>query len=239
MPLALLIVSGLGESLAHHPLLALATLFGAGLATSLSPCVWPMIPITAGVITGAAGAAPPRRRVVGLTLTYVVGVALFYAVLGLVAGLTGSLFGAVATNPWVLFAMGNLLLIFALAQLDVIPVIVPTRLGAWAAGLTGGSYPAALLLGATSGIVAAPCGAPAFAAVLTWVATTRSAVLGFFYLFVFSIGLTAVLAVVGLFSGAVAALPKPGPWLTWIKRAAGGVLLVMAEYYFVQVGKGL
>ncbi len=239
MPLAFLLVSGLGESLAHHPLLALATLFGAGLATSLSPCVWPMIPITAGVITGSAGAAPPRRRVVGLTLTYVVGVALFYAVLGLVAGLTGSLFGTVATNPWVLFAMGNLLLIFALAQLDVIPVIVPTRLGAWAAGLTGGSYPAAFLLGATSGIVAAPCGAPAFAAVLTWVATTRSAVLGFFYLFVFSIGLTAVLAAVGLFSGAVSALPKPGPWMTWIKRAAGGVLLVMAEYYFVQVGKGL
>ena len=239
MPLAFLLVSGLGESLEHHPLLALATLFGAGLATSLSPCVWPMIPITAGVITGSAGAAPPRQRVVGLTLTYVVGVALFYAVLGLVAGLTGSLFGTVATNPWVLFAMGNLLLIFALAQLDVIPVIVPTRLGAWAAGLTGGSYPAALLLGATSGIVAAPCGAPAFAAVLTWVATTRSAVLGFFYLFVFSIGLTAVLVAVGLFSGTVSALPKPGPWMTWIKRAAGGVLLVMAEYYFVQVGKGL
>lgn len=239
MPLAFLLVSGLGESLAHHPLLALVTLFGAGLATSLSPCVWPMIPITAGVITGSAGTAPPRRRVVGLTLTYVVGVALFYAVLGLVAGLTGSLFGAVATNPWVLVAMGNLLLIFALAQLDVIPVIVPARLGAWAAGLTGGSYPAAFLLGATSGIVAAPCGAPAFAAVLTWVATTRSAVLGFFYLFVFSLGLTAVLAAVGLFSGAVSALPKPGPWMIWIKRAAGGVLLVMAEYYFVQVGKGL
>lgn len=239
MPLAFLLVSGLGESLEHHPLLALATLFGAGVATSLSPCVWPMIPITAGVITGSAGASPSRQRVVGLTLTYVLGVALFYAVLGLVAGLTGSLFGAVATNPWVLFAMGNLLLIFALAQLDVIPVIVPARLGAWAAGLTGGSYPAAFLLGATSGIVAAPCGAPAFAAVLTWVATTRSAVLGFFYLFVFSIGLTAVLAAVGLFSGTVSALPKPGPWMTWIKRAAGGVLLVMAEYYFVQVGKGL
>jgi thiol:disulfide interchange protein DsbD len=239
MPLAFLLVSGLSESLQHHPLLALATLFGAGLATSLSPCVWPMIPITAGVITGSAGVAPSRRRVVGLTLTYVLGVALFYAVLGLAAGLTGSLFGSVATNPWVLFAMGNLLLIFALAQLDVIPVIVPPRLATWAAGLAGGSYPAALLLGATSGIVAAPCGAPAFAAVLTWVATTHSGVLGFLYLFVFSIGMTAVLAAVGLFSGTLSSLPKPGPWMTWIKRGAGGVLLAMAEYYFVQVGKGL
>ncbi len=239
MPLAFTLVSGLSDALQHQPLIALATLFGAGLATSLSPCVWPMIPITVGVITGSARAAAPRRRVVGLTFTYVLGVALFYAVLGLVAGLTGSLFGTVAANPWALFAVGNLLLVFALAQLDVFPVIVPQRLAAWAGGLKGGSYPAAFLLGATSGIVAAPCGAPAFAAVLTWVATTRSGALGLLYLLVFSLGLTAVLAVVGLFSGTLAALPKPGPWMTWIKRAAAGVLLIMAEYYFVQMGKGL
>jgi thiol:disulfide interchange protein DsbD len=239
MPLAFVLASGLSDALQHRPLTALAALFGAGLATSLSPCVWPMIPITAGMIGGSAHSAAPRRRIVGLTLTYVLGVGLFYSVLGLVAGLTGSLFGTVAANPWVLFAMGNLLLIFALAQLDVIPVVVPRRLAAWAGGLQGGSYPAALLLGATSGIVAAPCGAPAFAAVLTWVATTWSGVLGFLYLFTFSIWMTAVLAVVGLFSGTLTALPKPGPWMTWIKRAAGGVLLVMAEYYFVQMGKGL
>ncbi len=233
----------LGDALQHHPLFALATLFGAGLATSLSPCVWPMIPITIGVITGSTGphggGGGQRRRAVGLTLAYVTGVALFYAILGLAAGLTGSLFGSVSANPWVLFAMGNLLLVFALAQLDVIPVVVPARLSTWAAGLKGGSYPAALLLGATSGIVAAPCGAPAFAAVLTWVAATRSGLMGLLYLFVFSLGMTAVLAAVGLFSGTLAALPKPGRWMTWVKRAAGVVLLGAAEYYFVQVGKGL
>jgi thiol:disulfide interchange protein DsbD len=239
MARAFLIVTGLSESLQHHPWLALATLFGAGLATSLSPCVWPMIPITAGMIGGSARAATSRRRIVGLTLIYVLGVGLFYSVLGLLAGLTGSLFGTVAANPWVLFAMGNLLLVFGLAQLDVIPVIVPRRLVAWAGGLSGGSYPAVFLLGATSGIVAAPCGAPAFAAVLTWVATTGNGVLGLLYLFAFSIGMTAVLAIVGLFSGMLTALPKPGPWMTWIRRAAGGILLAMAEYYFVQVGKGL
>jgi thiol:disulfide interchange protein DsbD len=229
----------LGDSLQHHPLIAIATLFVAGVATSLSPCVWPMIPITVGVITGSTPSDHQRRRVVGLTLTYVLGVALFYAVLGLVAGLTGSLFGTVSANPWVMFAMGNLLLVFALAQLDVIPVVVPQRLVSWSAGLKGGSYPAAFLLGATSGIVAAPCGAPAFAAVLTWVATTRSGALGLLYLFVFSLGMTAILAAVGLFSGTIAALPKPGPWMTWVKRAAGVVFLGAAEYYFIQVGKGL
>ena len=93
------------------------------------------------------------------------------------------------------------------------------------------------LLGATSGLVAAPCGAPAFAAVLTWVATTHSAVLGFIYLFIFSLGMTALLVVVGLFSGALAALPRAGTWMVWIKRAAGVVLLLMAEYYFVKAGQ--
>lgn len=239
MPLAAVMISGLGESLQQRPLLALVTLFGAGLATSLSPCIWPMIPITIGVIGGSARTATPRRRLVGLTLTYVLGLALFYSVLGLAAGLTGSLFGAVAANPWVLFTMGNLLLVFALVQFDVIPVIVPARLRAWAGGLEGGSYPAALLLGATSGIVAAPCGAPAFAAVLTWVTTTRSGILGFVYLFTFSLGMTAVLAAVGVFSGTLGALPKPGRWMTWVKRGAGVVLLGAAEYYFIQVGKGL
>ncbi|PYM97336.1 MAG: hypothetical protein DME07_25350 [Candidatus Rokuibacteriota bacterium] len=92
------------------------------------------------------------------------------------------------------------------------------------------------LLGATSGIVAAPCGAPAFAAVLTWVATTRSAALGFIYLFVFSLGMTALLVLVGVFSGSLAALPRAGAWTLWIKKLAGAALLAMAEYYFVQMG---
>ena len=239
MPRAFFVLSGLTESLQHHPLAAIAALFGAGLVTSLSPCIYPMIPITVGLIGGTTRAETPRRRVVGLTLTYILGLALFYALLGLAAGLSGSLFGSVASNPWVRLAVGNLLVVFALGLLDVIPMNAPQRLAAWAGSLAGGSYPAVFLLGATSGIVAAPCGAPAFGAVLTWVATTKSGVLGFLYLFVFSLGMTAVLAVVGLFSGTLATLPKPGPWMVWIKRAAAVVLLLVAEYYFVQVGKSL
>ena len=97
-----------------------------------------------------------------------------------------------------------LLVVFALAMFDVFTLALPPRLVAWAGQLGGGSYPAVFVLGATSGLVAAPCGAPAFAAVLTWVATTGSASLGFAYLFVFSLGMTAVLAVVGGLLGAIA-----------------------------------
>jgi cytochrome c-type biogenesis protein len=233
------ILAQVSDALQHRPLVAVPLLFFAGLLTSLNPCIWPMIPITAGAISGVGAKAvqTTRKRTIGLTLTYVAGLALFYAILGLIAGLTGSLFGTIGSSRWAYLAMGNLLLVFGLAMLEVIPVRVPARLTGWAGSLGGGSYPAVLLLGATSGIVAAPCGAPAFAAVLTWVATTHSAVLGFIYLFVFSIGMTAVLVVVGVFSGTLAILPKPGMWMVWIKRAAGVVLLLMAEYYFVKAGQ--
>src|SRR5437773_10751856 len=230
--------TSLTDLLQHHPVAAVAALFGAGLATSLTPCIYPMIPITAGIIsgTGEQGAGRSRRRVVGLTLAYVAGLALSCALLGAIAGATGQLFGTISANPWVRFAVANLLLLFGLAMLDVFPVQAPQRLVAWAAQLTGGSYPAVFLLGATSGIVAAPCGAPAFAVVLTWIGATHSAVAGFVYLFVFSLGMTALRVVVGLFSGALAALPRSGARLVAISKAEGVIMLAVAVYYFIQLG---
>jgi cytochrome c-type biogenesis protein len=233
----LAVLSGLTEALQHRPLVAVPLLFAAGLVTSTNPCIWPMIPITAGTLAGVNDGTQSRRRTILLTLTYAMGLALFYAILGLIAGLSGSLFGTIGSSPWARLAIGNVLVIFGLAMLDVIPIRVPARLAAWAGSLGGGSYPAVFLLGATSGIVAAPCGAPAFAVVLTWVATTQSAVLGFIYLFVFSLGMTAVLIAVGLFSGTLAALPRAGAWMNWIKKGAGAVLLLMAEYYFIKAGQ--
>lgn len=231
--------SGLGATLSANPLLAVATLFGAGLLTSLTPCVYPMIPITVSVITGTAAENQTRARTTLLTLTYAAGLASFYALLGLLAGLTGTLFGTVSANPWALLAMGNLLLLFALFMLDVFPVPVPRRWMEWAGTRKGGSFGAVFLLGATSGIVAAPCGAPAFAVVLTWVASTRAGLMGFVYLFVFSLGMTALLIVVGIFSGSLARLPRSGPWMVWMKRAAAVLMLGMAQYYFVKAGYGM
>jgi cytochrome c-type biogenesis protein len=106
--------------------------FVGGLLTSLTPCIYPMIPITAAVI-GSQGvtehgrAVLPARRVAALTMSYVTGLALLYASLGLFAGLSGTLFGGISTNPWSLILMANVLLVFALMMLDVIPVLVPTR----------------------------------------------------------------------------------------------------------------
>jgi thiol:disulfide interchange protein DsbD len=200
-----------------------------------------MIPITAAIVGGteaSAGAARPRWRPVGLTLTYVVGLAVVYSALGLFAGLTGTLFGSVSTNPWLYFIMANVLLIAALAMFDVIPVRVPTGLLARASSAgTAGRYSGALVMGALSGLVAAPCSAPVMAAVLTWVTTTKSAALGFIYLFVFSLGMCTLLVAVGISSATVTRLPRSGQWMLWIKRVFALVMLVVAEYYLVKGGQ--
>lgn len=234
-----LLIAGIESTLRDQPLAAVAALFGAGLATSLTPCVYPMIPITAGILGGAGAVQRSRGRNILLTLVYVLGLALMYSVLGLLAALSGTLFGTVSASPWAYFFMGNLLLVFGLALLDVFTVSAPGRLLSWSSRFTGNSVGGVFAMGATSGLVAAPCGAPAFVAVLTFVSTTRSALLGFLYLFVFSLGLTALLIAVGIFSGGLAALPRAGKWTLWIKRAGGAVLLAMAEYYFVRMGSVL
>jgi thiol:disulfide interchange protein DsbD len=231
--------SNISAQLSSSPLTALPILFIAGVLTSLAPCIYPMIPITAAIVGGSTvGDVPrPRSRTVLLTFTYVIGLALAYASLGLFAGLTGTLFGSVSTNPWLYFAMANLLIIAALAMLDVIPVRVPAWLLTRAATAgEGGSVYGVFVMGAASGLIAAPCSAPVMAAVLTWVTATKSGVLGFIYLFVFSLGMCTILVLVGLFSGTVARLPRAGAWMLWVKRIFALIMLGVAEYYLVQMG---
>jgi len=234
--------STLRDTLSGNPALAIPLVFAGGVLTSLTPCIYPMIPITAAIVGGAqaqAGAPGAARwRPLGLTLTYVVGLALVYSMLGLFAGLTGTLFGTVSTNPWLYFLMANVLILAALAMLDILPVRVPAALlsRASTAG-TAGRYSGALVMGALSGLVAAPCSAPVMAAVLTWVSTTHSAALGFVYLFVFSLGMCTLLVVVGLSSGTLTRLPRAGVWMVWVKRVFALVMLAVAEYYLVKGGQ--
>lgn len=229
----------ISTQLSSSPLTALPILFIAGVLTSLAPCIYPMIPITAAIVGGSAVGEAPRARsqTVFLTFAYVLGLSLAYASVGLFAGLTGTLFGSVSTNPWVYFAMANLLILAALAMLEVIPVRMPAWLLTRAATAgKGGSLYGVFVMGAASGLVAAPCSAPVMAAVLTWVTATKSGVLGFIYLFVFSLGMCTLLILVGLFSGTVARLPKAGAWMVWIKRIFALIMLAVAEYYLVQMG---
>ena len=232
--------SSIPSQLSNSPVLAVGLLFLAGVLTSLTPCIYPMIPITAAIVGGQSvgETKPARSRVILLTLAYVAGLAIVYATLGVVAGITGTIFGTVSTNPWLYFLMANILMLAALAMLDVIPVRLPASLvqRASTAG-TAGRASGAFVMGAVSGLVAAPCGAPVMAAVLTWVTTTQRAALGFLYLLSFSLGMCALLVFVGLFSGTLTRLPRAGTWMVWVKRAFGLIMIGVAEYYLVKMGQ--
>jgi thiol:disulfide interchange protein DsbD len=233
--------SGLADALGSSPLTALPLLFVGGLLTSLTPCVYPMIPITVALVgQESLGGSSSRWRPLLLTLSYVVGLAMVYAILGVIAGMTGSIFGSISSNPWLYFLQANVLLLAGLLMLDVFTLTVPTSTLEWANRVGGGGhYGGAFVMGSVSGLVAAPCGAPVMAAVLTWVTRTQSAVLGFLYLFVFSLGMCALLVAVGVSSGTAARLPRAGAWMLKVKKIFGFVMLGMAEYYLIKMGQVL
>jgi thiol:disulfide interchange protein DsbD len=224
------------------PLRALPAVFIGGVLTSLTPCIYPMIPITAAIVGGtsvgerdAGMTRAPAWRPAVLTITYVLGLALVYSSLGLFAGITGTLFGSVSTNPWLYLAMANLLLLAALAMLDVLPVRVPNSILERATSArTAGRASGAFTMGPC--LVSSPRARPVMAAVLTWVSTTRAPG------WVFSICLCSrwgctLLVVVGLSSGAIARLPRAGMWMVWVKRLFALVMIGVAEYYLVKMGQ--
>ena len=232
--------SGISGQLSANPFVALPVLFIAGVLTSFTPCIYPMIPITAAIVGGqSVGDVPtPRSRAIKLTLTYVLGLALVYSILGTIAGMTGTIFGTISSNPWLYFAMANILILAALVLLDVVPLRIPSSLLTRASSTgTTGKLSGVFVMGAVSGLVAAPCSAPVMAAVLTWVSTTKRGALGFIYLFAFSLGMCALLVVVGIFSGTAARLPRAGRWMIWVKRGFALVMLGVAEYYLIQMGQ--
>ena len=232
--------SALTAQLSSSPLTALGLVFVAGVLTSLNPCIYPMIPITAAIVGGQSVGteAPPKWRSAVLTGAYVVGLAAVYSTLGLIAGVTGTMFGTISTNPWLYFAMANLMLLAALAMLDVIPIRLPESIASRAATAgTAGRASGAFIMGAVSGLVAAPCGAPVMAAILTWVSSQGSPTLGFVYLLTFSLGMCTLLVVVGLSSGALGRLPRAGNWMNWVKKGFGVVMIGVAQYYLIEMGK--
>jgi cytochrome c-type biogenesis protein len=226
----------LAPQLSGHPLVGIALAFGGGLVASLSPCLYPMIPITLSIVGGAQTTS--RRHRIGLVLVYIVGLAGAYSALGLIAGLSGTMFGGVSTNPWLYFGMANVMLLAAAMMADVIAVPIPASVQQRAATIgTGGRIGGAFAMGAVSGLVAAPCGAPVMAGILTWVTTTHSGVLGFLYLLAFSLGMCALLLALAFAADGALRLPRPGRWMTHVKRVFSLVLLGVAEYYLISMGQ--
>lgn len=218
-----------GQSLLAYPLV-----FGAGLITSLTPCVYPLIPVTVSIL--GAKKAESRGKAFLLALSYVLGIAVTYAALGAFAALTGALFGEVASNPWVNIAMAVILAALSLNMLEVFHFRLPGLAGA-SAGQRKTGFVSNFVLGLVFGLVASPCTAPVLGAILLWVGQTGSVVRGSTLLFVFALGMGAFLLAVGTFSSLATTLPKSGDWMVRVKIAMGTLLLAMAGWFCFQAGQ--
>ena len=215
--------------------ISLIIVFWLGVGLSFTPCVYPMIPITVAVIGGKAGGDQQATRkplhAFFLSLVYVLGIAIVYSTLGVIAASTGGLFGAALQNPWVIGFVIAVFIGLALSMFGVytlqVPSFISDRLGAQTrSGIIG-----VFLMGLVSGIVASPCIGPALAGVLVYIASTGNKLLGFWMLFVFAWGLGVILIVLGTFSGAIKAMPKSGTWMVTVERIFGIILLGAALYY--------
>ncbi len=210
--------------------LAVFVVFAAGVLTSFTPCVYPMIPVTVTYIGGAS--AGDRRRAVALSTIYVLGLSSMYAALGVAAALMGKIFGQFTRTPLVYGGVGLLIVLLGLAMLDVLPIRVPAFCaGVQQTGARRGGYLGALLMGVAAGFVAAPCTAPVLGVLLTYVGSKGNVVWGSTLLFVFALGLGLLLMLLGIFSGLLANLPRAGRWMDWIKKGFGGAMIVVGAWF--------
>jgi thiol:disulfide interchange protein DsbD len=211
-------------------LLTFLLVFAGGLALNLTPCVYPMIPITISIFGGQSGGPKQSLR---LAIFYVLGMALMYSALGTVAALTGSLLGSALQNPLVLVFIAAVMVVLALSMFGLYDITVPQSLSRIASGNRQGAL-GALLMGATVGIIAAPCIGPFVLGLLTYVGTTGNPALGFSLFFTLALGLGLPFLVLATASGSLAALPRSGSWMVWVKKVFGFILLGMALYFLTR-----
>ncbi len=212
-----------------------ASFFGFGLLLSLTPCVFPMIPILSGIIVGSGGrdGRPiSHGRAFALSLAYVLGMAVTYAAAGVAAGMTGTLLSAALQNAWVL---GGFALVFVALSFSMfgfyelqLPTFLQSKMSEEASHLKGGSLTGVTAMGALSALIVGPCVAAPLAGALLYIGQTGDAVLGGVALFTMALGMGVPLLVVG--ATAKSALPHSGPWMEAVKKAFGVILLATAVW---------
>lgn len=221
--------------LAETPALAIVLAYLGGVLTSFTPCIFPVIPITIGVL----GIESTRSKMRSFTtaVIYVLGMAMVYTIFGLIAALTGQMFGTISVHPITNLVVGNFLMIFALTMMGVIHIPLPRFLTQRKVVTSQKrNICAVFFMGALSGSVVAPCTAPVLATLLAYVGTNQTVFYGAVLLFAFGFGMGTLLILVGTFSSVLAALPKSGKWMNYITVILGFMMLLLAEYYFVRAG---
>lgn len=212
---------------------AYLTIFLIGLALNLTPCVYPMLGVTVSIF-GARRAAPPLH-VVGFALLYVLGMALMYSALGLLAAFTGGLFGAFLQSPVVLVAIGVLMIGLSLSMFGIYEINLPPALLSRLGGATATSAAGVFLSGLVVGVFAAPCIGPPVVALLAVVGAKGDPWFGFTSFFTLAMGLGFPYLILGTFSNLIQTLPRSGEWMVWVKKLFGVILLAVGLYYLMLV----
>lgn len=215
--------------------MAILAVFGMGVLTSLTPCIYPMIPITLAIL-GARTKGQSKLKSFSLSLAYVLGIAFTYSILGVAAAKTGAMFGSALGNIWVVTGIAMLFSVMALSMYGVfelqVPAFIRDKVGT---AQTGSGYFGAFATGLIAGVVASPCVGPVLVSVLTYIAQTQNLVLGFVLLFSFAMGLGLLFIVLGTSSALIGKMPKAGAWMEITKFVFGTVMVVMALYYVAPI----
>ncbi len=228
------IINNLELYLKASLLMSFAAAFLGGVLASFTPCIYPMIPITASYV-GSRNMGGSRGRGFVLSLFYVIGVAVTYAALGVFAAATGRFFGEINSSPYPFIIVANVVIILGLGMLDVftIPMFAPKQ----SLKPDPGGIGSVFVIGLLSGFVAGPCTAPVLGVLLAYVASTQNIMLGGSLLFVFAFGMGIILVLVGTFSGVLAALPKSGMWMIKVKKGLGVFMIGLGEYFLIKAGQ--
>ncbi len=237
---ALSLEQRLKNALQRGSFIAFLLVFVGGILASFTPCVYPMIPIT---ISYVGGRAANRTHGFILSLFFVLGIAITYAALGLLAAGTGAVFGAMMQSTAAVIIVAAIFAAMGASMLGAFDIVLPSSLTTGmqvaSAGKTGGGggrgVLGAILMGATTGLVASPCVGPVLVVLLAFVAETGNLFYGFWLLFTFACGLGLLFLLLGTFAGAINALPGAGSWMDTVKHVFGVILLAMAIYYLRNV----
>jgi thioredoxin:protein disulfide reductase len=204
--------------------------FVAGILTSFTPCIFPMIPITLSIL-GHDAEKKSRVQNVTRSIFYVLGIAITYSILGVIAAATGSIFGQALTNKYVITTLVFLFVLMAFSMWGAFELQVPAFIrNKFGTGKSHG-YLGALVMGMVAGIVASPCIGPVLVSILSFVSTTQNITLGFTLLFTYAIGLGLIFIVIGFSSHFLKKLPRSGPWMEFIKFSLGMLMIIAALYY--------
>lgn len=227
----------LKQELEKKSLLLFGLVFLLGFLASLTPCVYPVIPIVMGYIGTRSG----NKKLKGfyLSIFFVLGLAFVYSLLGVIAAMAGSMIGVTFQNPIIVLIISGIFIVMGLSLAGLFEIPIPSSISSKVqSGGKKSEIIGSLVVGGVAGIIAAPCAGPVLVTLLAWISQTRDVLLGFLLTFIFSLGMGIIFLVVGTFSGVVSAMPKGGKWMDYVKYFFAVILMAGGVYILTTIAPG-